>query len=109
MPVYDVECADCGFSSTAELKIAALGAWDAAATCPACQARDGRFRRVIKQAPLSRVGGEGSARSETARKLSLKQGFRRSAEKDHMLHKASQRRDADQVAAARESAKKGDA
>ena len=107
MPQYDVECSGCGYIGVEELRIAALEAWDKAAKCPHCLAEAGIFRRVIRQAAFCRVGGEGSVRSETARKQALKQKFQRSSEKDDMLHRSSKRVNHDQFAEAREAAEKG--
>lgn len=108
MPCYDVECSQCGFAAIETLRIADLDVWDAAAICPECDGAAGQFRRVIRQAPMSRMGGEGSARSELMRKSSAKAAFRRSSEKADMLAKGAARVDPAQRAACIEGAKKGE-
>lgn len=108
MPSYDAECAACGYEAIALIKLAELDAWDKSALCPECGGDASSYRRVIKNAPFGRVGGEGSARAEAARKKSAKAAFRRSGARDGMLQKANARVDQNQVAAARESAAKGE-
>lgn len=104
MPTYDVECSGCGFSTTAVVKIADLADWDRAASCPSCQAERAQFRRVIKQAPITH-GGPPSVGSQLA---SQKDRFVRSGDRDAMRHEASKRTDRNQIAAARESVKRGE-
>ena len=107
MPCYDVECATCGFVGDEIVKLADLAAWDVAARCPTCGGDAAVFRRVIRQAPMSRMGGEGSARSELARKSSAKAAFRNSSEKADMLARNAVRVSPEQKAACIEGAKKG--
>lgn len=104
MPSYDVECSSCGHMDIVVLKLAELAAWDLAAICPSCNGESSQFRRVIKQAPAS----HGKTHSVSAQLASKKDDFIRSGGRDAMRHDASKKIDRNQVAAARESVKRGE-
>lgn len=104
MPTYDVECSECGFAATVVLKLAELDAWDASRACPTCQGGSSKYRRVVRKAPATIHGASNGSRFRPAKTP----GFSRSSESDSMRHQQGQRADRDQIAAARESVKKGE-
>lgn len=108
MPSYDVECSLCGYEAVQMIKLADLAAWDLAGNCPECGPVPGHFRRVIKVAPASHGGAKSTARASQSHKTSRKKLFTSSGAKDAMKHEQFKRADQDQIAAARESAAKGE-
>ena len=104
MPIYDVECADCNYSSTIDSKILDLPQWDLEAICPSCHAGPASFRRVIKQAP-ARYGEAQTTRDQLA---SQKNHFIRSGARDQMRHQGAKKTSPEQFAAAQESVKRGE-
>ena len=108
MPTYNVECSDCSFETELFMSLRDLAVWDAEAICPSCQAKSGKFRRVIKYAPAIHGGTKAGARLAVSKKQDDKDRFRTSGEKDAMMHKAFKNTNHDQIAAARESVAKGE-
>jgi len=104
MPVYDVECLGCGYVGLETLRISELDVWDLSAKCPGCAGEKPQFGRVIRSAPARQEKGN----SLSGQLQSQKESFAKSGGLDAMKHKASQRSNQDQVAAARESVKRGE-
>ena len=104
MPSYDVECSGCGYCGIENVKLADLDSWDLSAACPNCCAVKSAFRRVIKHAPAL----HGNGQSVSAQLASKKDQFIRSGGRDSMRHDAAKRSNPEQMAAARESVKRGE-
>jgi putative FmdB family regulatory protein len=95
MPIYDVQCSECGFEDTLSLAISEVSQWDQQAQCPSCKESRSNYRRILKKAPAA--GGKSRPKAQ------LKSGDR-----DAMRHKEFLRRNPDQIASAVESVKKGE-
>ena len=108
MPNYNVECSDCDFASELSIKLFELDQWDLDAKCPNCQAAAPNYRRVMIYAPASTAGAKSADKAKQSHKESQHKRFIHSGTRDDMRHRQEKKTNHEQVAAARESVKKGE-